>query len=209
MVPPTAAERGREVRETLLATAGELIAELGWNSVSTRILAQRAGVRPGLVHYHFASLPDLLREAAMRTIRRFLDSTTEVLDAAPSATAGIEELLSVLEKYGGPDPLTLLMSEAFMTATRDEQLRAELGEAIDRFRRDLTDRLARSGHGSPESAATAVMALLDGFVLHKALNPAITAATITPSVRRITAIGDESAGGPEQQPQHREVGETP
>ncbi len=59
----TAVDRGRDVRLQLLSTAAELIGELGWNAVSTRILAERAGVTPGLVHYHFPSLQALLRDA--------------------------------------------------------------------------------------------------------------------------------------------------
>lgn len=53
---PTAADRGREVRRKLLTAAVELIPERGWNAVSTRLLAERAGVAAGLVHYHFPSL---------------------------------------------------------------------------------------------------------------------------------------------------------
>ncbi|MGH3825157.1 MAG: helix-turn-helix domain-containing protein [Pseudonocardiaceae bacterium] len=56
MVGRRAADRGRDVRLQLLSTAAQLITELGWAAVSTRILAERAGVTPGLVHYHFTSL---------------------------------------------------------------------------------------------------------------------------------------------------------
>lgn len=41
----TAADRGREVRLRLLNAAAGLIAELGWNAVSTRNLAERANPR--------------------------------------------------------------------------------------------------------------------------------------------------------------------
>jgi len=53
---PTSAERGQAVRRRLLDAAAELIPELGWSGVSTRVLAERAAVTPGMVHYHFASL---------------------------------------------------------------------------------------------------------------------------------------------------------
>ena len=43
-------ERGRDVRAHLLAAARELIGEVGWTGVSTRVVAERAGVRPGMVH---------------------------------------------------------------------------------------------------------------------------------------------------------------
>lgn len=54
MTSPAAA-RGREVPQRLLAAAAELIPERGWTAVSTRVLAERAGVTPSVVHYHFSS----------------------------------------------------------------------------------------------------------------------------------------------------------
>lgn len=38
--------RGQEVRQRLLRAAIELIGERGWSAVSTRVLAERAGVTP-------------------------------------------------------------------------------------------------------------------------------------------------------------------
>ncbi|MFD1052553.1 helix-turn-helix domain-containing protein, partial [Kibdelosporangium lantanae] len=37
---------GEEVRQRLLAAAVQLIPERGWSAVSTRVLAERAGVTP-------------------------------------------------------------------------------------------------------------------------------------------------------------------
>src|SRR5215218_10063879 len=65
----TAADRGREVRRRLVQAARELVPERGWAAVSTRTVAERAGVAPGLVHYHFASLQALLAEAAVGAMR--------------------------------------------------------------------------------------------------------------------------------------------
>jgi AcrR family transcriptional regulator len=43
-----------DVKEALLQAAAELIAEVGWGRVSSRMVAERAGVNNALVHYHFA-----------------------------------------------------------------------------------------------------------------------------------------------------------
>lgn len=84
----TAADRGGEVRLQLLSAAAELIAELGWTAVSTRILAERAGVTPGLVHYHFPSLQALLRDAALGMISDLLSGIESIFDdARPLTTA--------------------------------------------------------------------------------------------------------------------------
>ena len=52
-------------REQLMAAAAELIAELGWGRVTTRAVAERAGLPHGAVSYHFRGKQELLTEAAM------------------------------------------------------------------------------------------------------------------------------------------------
>lgn len=69
---PPGAEHGLQVRERLLSTAIELVPERGWSAVSTRILAERAGVSPSVVHYHFSSMPALLGEAVVTAMRGML-----------------------------------------------------------------------------------------------------------------------------------------
>ncbi|WP_149182221.1 TetR/AcrR family transcriptional regulator [Streptomyces sp. TRM49041] len=183
MAPPTAAERGREVRTRLLAAAGGLIGELGWTAVSTRIVAERAGVRPGLVHYHFESLQDLLRKAALDVMRPLLDGATTAFEAAPTPADGAEALLASLDELSGDTPEALLFTEAFMTATRDKELRAAMAELVAAFHTSVSTALARAGHKNPDAAATLLMTALDGYVLHKSLNPALSTASIAPLIR--------------------------
>ncbi|MGW0732090.1 TetR/AcrR family transcriptional regulator [Streptomyces sp. NPDC002851] len=184
---PTSADRGHQVRQQLLAAAAELIAELGWNAVTTRNLAERAGVRSGLVHYHFASLPALLRQAALDAIRPALAEARAVLSASEVPADGIAALLAHLDGYTGRDPESLLFAEAYLVATRDEELRARLAELVTEFRGELTAALNRAGHPAPDAAATLVMTVLDGFVLHKGLDPELSAEGLAPLVRDLVA----------------------
>jgi AcrR family transcriptional regulator len=64
----TAVEQGQLTRARLMDAAAELIAERGWGAVTTLIVAERAGLRPGLVHYHyhFDSVTDLLIDSSLR-----------------------------------------------------------------------------------------------------------------------------------------------
>ncbi|MEV0648005.1 TetR/AcrR family transcriptional regulator [Phytomonospora sp. NPDC050363] len=164
-----ATERGREVRRGLLAAAVELITELGWNAVSTRILAERAGVRPGLVHYHFASLPALLNEAATGAIARFAD--TAPLTAELSLDDGLDLLVGTIAE--APGAISLLFSETYLAATRDPDLRRRVGELTAAFNSSLAGWLASHGHPAPSPTATVLTAALDGLALHKALDPAL------------------------------------
>ena len=53
-----------------MAAAAELIAELGWGRVTTRAVAERAGLPHGSVSYHFQGKQELLTEAAMHAFQQ-------------------------------------------------------------------------------------------------------------------------------------------
>lgn len=52
--------RGRSTRALLLTAAADLLREEGYTATSTRAVADRAGARLSLVHYHFGSKRGLL-----------------------------------------------------------------------------------------------------------------------------------------------------
>lgn len=200
----TNADRGREVRARLLQAARELIGEAGWSGVSTRVLAERAGVRYGLVHYHFESLQALLRQAALEAMSGMLDDTARLLAEASTPSDGVEAMLSELDRYSGSDPTSLLFVEGYLAATRDDQLRERMSGVVQGFRTALATSLASSGHPHPDGAASVVAAVLDGFILHKGLDPELSAARIAPVLRAVA--GNEPAG-PAEPTQPAEPGE--
>src|SRR6476659_1059327 len=66
--PKTAARAAAE--EALLDAAERLLAGAGYAAVTTRRLAEEAGVNHGLVHYYFGSNENLLVRALERLIAR-------------------------------------------------------------------------------------------------------------------------------------------
>lgn len=90
----TSIERGRSARAKLLAAAAALIAEVGWNAVSTRLLADRAGVRSGLVHYHFESLQTVLRRAALGEMTVALEQAKAAFAEQSSGAALTDAMLA-------------------------------------------------------------------------------------------------------------------
>lgn len=189
MPAKTAADRGREVRQKLLGAAVELIPELGWNAVSTRNLAERAGVAPGLVHYHFTSLPDLLRAAALGVMRDVAAGAAPMFERAETLDAGVEQMLGSLDAYTGRDPVSLLFTEVYLASTRDETLRVELSGLVADFRRDLAQWLGKHGVDRPADTAAVLAAAIDGVMLHRALNPELTSGAVVPVLRRLVAAG--------------------
>lgn len=62
-----------EATDALLNAAEQLLVEVGYAGITTRRLAERAGVNHGLVHYYFGSMEDLL----LRVVERFTDGLIE------------------------------------------------------------------------------------------------------------------------------------
>ena len=55
--------KGIDKKKILIVHAGMLFAELGFDRVTTRMIADKAGVRLSAIHYHFKSKEDLYIEA--------------------------------------------------------------------------------------------------------------------------------------------------
>ncbi|GAB2964102.1 TetR/AcrR family transcriptional regulator [Nonomuraea fastidiosa] len=186
-----AAERGRAVRERLLNAAAELIPERGWTAVSTRILAERAGVTPSVVHYHFPSLASLLNEAAVGRMRALLAEMNELLASAPPPGAAIEVLFGSIEEYTGTDPTSLLFVEAYLASTRDAELRERIAELVAEFRQRFGESLERHGVPDPYGTAAVLAACVDGLMLHRGLGLKADGASAV--LRRLLATASEPA----------------
>ncbi|MGH3977662.1 MAG: TetR/AcrR family transcriptional regulator [Pseudonocardiaceae bacterium] len=183
----TATERGRATRERLLDAAARLVPEVGWGAVTTRMVADRAGVNPGLVHYHFSSVAGLLAEAALRVARQLVAGPRELLVQAPDTRTAVERLLAALQPYTGTDPASLLLTEAFLASTRDERLRDELGALLSDFRAEVAGWLRAQGHGDADAAAAVLAAAIDGLILHRAIDPSQDLASCTGALQQLLA----------------------
>lgn len=190
----TSAERGAEVRRRLLVAAAQLIPEVGWHAVSTRAVAERAGVGAGLVHYHFDSVQSLLRQAVVAVMGEVLSVFPPVLSETSSADAALMDMLAALDGYDGTDTTSLLFVEAYLASARDEQLRMELSRLLEGLRGDLTSWLAAQGTPAPADTAAVLAAAVDGVMLHRALNPKMTSSIVAPVLRRLLGEGDADAG---------------
>ncbi|MEN3540083.1 TetR/AcrR family transcriptional regulator [Microbispora sp. ZYX-F-249] len=189
------ADRGRTTRQRLLAAAAALIAEVGWGGVSTRMVAERAGVAPGVVHYHFASLTDLLIAASTGAARGMLEELTGRLTEQPGPEAGVEWLLGELSRYTGTDPASLLIVEMYLAAARLPDLREQLQEIVAVSRARIAAWLRGRGHaGDAEAAAAVLVAAVDGLMLHRGLDPALDLTALAGPLRAMVRTGGHEKG---------------
>jgi AcrR family transcriptional regulator len=68
-------------RTALLDAAEELLIDVGYAGITTRKVAERAGVNHGLVHYYFGSIEELLFQAMERFTARLLARQRELYES--------------------------------------------------------------------------------------------------------------------------------
>ncbi|MEV0588359.1 TetR/AcrR family transcriptional regulator [Nonomuraea sp. NPDC050310] len=177
-------ERGQATRDRLLAAAAALIGEAGWGAVSTRMAADRAGVAPGVVHYHFGSVTDLLVTASTTLARDLVESVGAGLEAQLDLGAGIDWLAAQLAAHPPDDPASRLVAEMYLASSRTPELREQLALLLDGFRARAAAWLAARGYaGDPAPAAALLAAVVDGVMLHRGLDPGLDPRGLTAPLR--------------------------
>lgn len=173
------------MRKRLLVAAVELVPERGWAAVSTRLVAERAGVSPSVVHYHFASMAALLREAVVTAMREVLAGADALMEQATTAGEVVDLLVGAVDDFSGADPMSLLFVEAYLASTRDERLRGELVGVVGELRARLAGLLAERGVAQPAETAAVLAASIDGILLHRGLDAGPSAAVVAKMMRRL------------------------
>jgi AcrR family transcriptional regulator len=129
-VTPATAERRRNyhvgnVRGQLLVAARDILHQSGRGGLSLRAIADRAGVAPGTVYYHYADKAALLSGLAIDGFRQLADAMRAAYDAGPPdgglRTTGMAYLNFLREK---PE-LYELMYEALDEGRREDVTAAE------------------------------------------------------------------------------------
>jgi AcrR family transcriptional regulator len=129
--------RGEATRDQILVAAGEMLRLHGGAATTTRAVAERAGVRLSLVHYHFGSRGGLLAALLERENARLL-KRQQALYAAPGPLA---EKWRTACAYLGEDVRSgyvRVLWELWAAGLADEDLAARWREAMADWRRMLT-----------------------------------------------------------------------
>jgi AcrR family transcriptional regulator len=193
--------KGAETRQLLLHATVELMAEVGIDRVRTRSIAERAGVNPALVHYHYGSVQALVLEAAQDALLRTLGPSLEAFQSGATLGDSIRAILVWLDRYGRATPGSTILAEAMVKATRDRAFRKWATEASRRFRSIIEKRLRiarEAGELDPrqdlEATAVVLAAALDGLLFHRLVDPRLDVmqaaapleALVTSPLRRAT-----------------------
>jgi AcrR family transcriptional regulator len=157
-------QNGRSLRDHLIATAEQMICELGTAGLTVRAIARQAGVADGVLYNHFRDKEELLANALLAHVR----SVQRGLPGLPVAGEGtIEANLAIHLSYGLALHKAILPAFAGLTGQPAVLGRfAELGEHGE----DWRDRLAvylrteqTLGRLAPDAETDAAAAMIVGI----------------------------------------------
>jgi AcrR family transcriptional regulator len=156
-------------RLALLDAARALLLEEGYAAVTSRKVAARAGLKPQLVHYYFATMDDLF----LALVRHGAELN---LERQAKALASPEPLRALWDFATDPAGATFTMELAAL-ANHRKVIRNELASYAERFRALQADALASIadslrgdvGDVSPQLVAFLMTALAQVLVMEDAL----------------------------------------
>ncbi|MEM7766668.1 MAG: TetR/AcrR family transcriptional regulator [Pseudomonadota bacterium] len=158
-------EKARQgARNSILRGVLGLIGELGIDKVTHRSAAQRAGVSPGTVSYHFPARDDLISAAFSQYVADYQETLSTAIGASPIETR--EALVKFLASTTAltPDQLTVTAIEYEMAllAHRSSGLSSEVKAWQRTMEPILSDVLETLGVTRPIEAARHVLATCRG-----------------------------------------------
>lgn len=156
-------------RGLLLDAAEQLMLEEGYAAVTSRRLANKAGLKPQLVHYYFRTMEELFLAVFRRRAEEGLQAQAQLLQ--------VSQPLWALWRFGTDPGFTRLSMEFMALANHRKEMRAEIAYYAERFREEqrqvVAAALRRYGVDSdtePPMVWTVLMTSLSRFlVLEQAL----------------------------------------
>lgn len=174
---PRITEETRERRrQDLLDAAWRCVAAAGYRNLRVDAVCAEAGVSKGAFYTYFTQKQDLL-------LALFDDDSAglgELVDRAAQRPTGIDQVRRFLADVAarGSDPAVVqLRADLWAELASDDALRARFLEAVQERRARLGEQLAAAVASGeivdvPTNAlASVVLALADGLMLHRALDP--------------------------------------
>ncbi|MDM5179019.1 TetR family transcriptional regulator [Massilia sp. DJPM01] len=163
---PNSEQRRAQIVQALLDT----MAEHGYDKATIVLIARRAGLTPGLLHYHFHSKADILlalvKALAAAAQQRYLAFAQNAVDADQRLNAYIDARLGLGE---GADPGAVAAWVVIgAEAVRQPEVRAAYQHAIDTelalLRELLAASLAAQGRSTANvhALAAALLAMMEG-----------------------------------------------
>ena len=172
-------------RGVLLDAAEQLMLEEGYAAVTSRRVAEKAALKPQLVHYYFRTMDDLFLAAFRRRAEEGLEAQAQVLQA--------RQPLWALWRFSTDPAATAITMEFIALANHRKALKAEIAYYAERFR---------------DEQRKALSTVLERYGVDPAKFPPLVWSVLMTSVSRVLVIEqalDMSAGHAETDRDRREL----
>jgi AcrR family transcriptional regulator len=166
-----------ETREKLFQAAAEVFEDQGIGAASIEAIAAAAGLTRGAFYSNFADKDELIIAMLEDHVDRSIKHHRELL-AQHRTPEDFIAALGVSDR-NRRDPLgraPLLHIELILFAARSEKRRPELAKRLRARRALVAEILSGIGLGDPAQGSAMLLALEDGFRLHRLIDPASTPA---------------------------------
>jgi len=195
----------RETEERFLDAAERLLIEVGYASITTRTLAEEAGVNLGLLHYYFGSMDELF----LQVLERFTDRLTARQRAMyDSPTPYIEKWREAMRYLEVDRPYQKIWWELQamawnrpeyrervirVRASWRDAMRSAVSEAVARYRLD-------TGPFSVDEWITLILTMNGGIILERLSGIEEGHAALLAGIDRWLSALEASAGETQEAP---------
>ena len=132
-VPRTRAEQRANTRQLLLEATITCLLDDGYRGLTTRRIAEIAGVALGTLTHHFGSREELLGEAISRAALRLAEESLDAIDLAALREPEQREIVLDQAWRQFTSPLALAMAQLWVAAWTEPELAATLREVEQRL----------------------------------------------------------------------------
>lgn len=167
-----ASARALQTRSAILLAAEEEFAELGFAGARTEKIAERAGIKPATIFYHFSTKEDLYREVLRGLVATLVQDVRKILaqgegpldpqDRSALVRRGVDTLINYTVSH--PRAVRLALQELGTLQTRNQDIVASIITPITRSFADLLSRNADQ-RDRPAADGTHILLALSGISL--------------------------------------------
>ena len=183
-------------RAQLVEAADSILIEEGAHAISARRVADRAGLKPQLVHYYFKTMDDLLIAVFRRAQEDYLQRHEQALEG--------NQPLDAIWKINSESKGTRRMMEFIALASRREAVRSVILESAAHFRklqiaaieRVLTERGIDRTAFPPAGVALLMATVSRGMVMEETLGLSLGHPELRSIVRRLLRSMEASSEEP-------------
>lgn len=170
-------EAGSERREQILRSSWEVLSQVGFEKITTRRIAEAAGINIATLHYHFGSkeavLTETLRYAQKWTDQYMRESIAGSRTAEEALTRAFEHIWKLMVQGRG-----VLRFDLVVRGFRDPEAKKEAMNVYGTYRRfvqEIIEKHVSEGGVLPPNLTAQTMAdytitLVDGVILHHRLS---------------------------------------